>query len=76
MIVLAIEGIPEAVHQLNERAISHNRDHLNVKPEFYDYWLESLLQTVVACDREYTKEVELAWREATGFVVKLMVSRY
>ncbi|MCP5214280.1 MAG: hypothetical protein H6995_04640 [Pseudomonadales bacterium] len=76
MIVLAIEGIPEAVHQLNERAISHDRHHLNVKPELYDYWLESLLKTVVECDNEYTKEVELAWREVVGFIVKHMVSKY
>ena len=76
MIVLAIEGIPEAVQHLNERAVSHSRDHLDIKPELYDYWLESLLQTVVECDQEYNNEIEIAWREVTGFIIKHMIARY
>lgn len=76
IIVLAIEGIPEAVHQLNLRAISHSREHLNVKPELYDYWLESLLQTVVVCDHQYNQEVEHAWREAGSYAIKYMTDRY
>lgn len=76
MMVLAIEGIPDAVHQLNERAISHDHNHLNVKPELYDYWLESLLQTVVECDEQYNPEVEMAWRKVTGHVIQHMIAKY
>lgn len=76
MMVLAIEGIPQAVVQLNERALSHSRAQLNIKPELYDYWLESLLKTVVECDPQYSAEIEKAWREVTGFTIQYMTARY
>ncbi len=76
MTVLALEGVPHALHELEERAIRHNRENLDIRPELYDFWRESLLQTVVVCDEQYDKEVEQAWREATNFIVNMMVVRY
>ncbi len=40
----------------------HNRKHLDIRPEFYDRWLECLIDTVGRYDEEFSEDVELAWR--------------
>ena len=43
-------------------AESHNRAHLDIRPEFYDIWLECLIATVDEYDEEFCEDTELAWR--------------
>lgn len=40
----------------------HNHKHLDVRPAFYDRWLECLIDTVNQYDEEFSEDVELAWR--------------
>lgn len=40
----------------------HNRQNLDIRPEFYDVWLECLITTVKQFDDESSDDVELAWR--------------
>ena len=48
--------------RMREIAIRHSRTVLNVKPELYDIWLESLLETVDLLDPCFSPEIEQAWR--------------
>ena len=41
---------------------SHAADRLNVSPEWYDLWLDTLIETVEEFDPEFYPKVELAWR--------------
>jgi hemoglobin-like flavoprotein len=43
-------------------AESHSRAKLDIKPELYDVWLDSLMETVKQFDSEFSDEIELAWR--------------
>jgi hemoglobin-like flavoprotein len=43
-------------------AVIHNQQHMNVRPELYDRWLECLIATVKQYDERFCDEVELAWR--------------
>ncbi|MEJ6591475.1 MAG: globin [SAR86 cluster bacterium] len=43
-------------------ALSHDQDHLDINPELYDLWLDSLLQTVAEMDVEAQADTELAWK--------------
>ena len=47
---------------LRRIAESHNRKHLDIRPEFYDRWLECLIATVKQYDEAFCDDVELAWR--------------
>lgn len=76
MTVLALEGVPQAMRELEDRALTHSRAYLDIRPELYDFWRESLLQTVVICDEQYDKEVEQVWREATNFIINTMLAKY
>lgn len=49
-----LEGIAE----------SHGKRKHNVEPEFYDLWLEALIQTVSELDPEYDQTTGLSWRLA------------
>ena len=49
----------ETIRKIAEK---HNRNNLNIRPEFYDYWLECLIRTVRQYDDVFSEDVELAWR--------------
>lgn len=72
----ATEGDPEALVELKDRARSHDRYHLNIKPELYQLWLSSILATSKEFDQEWNREIEAAWNRILGYIIKYMVKRY
>lgn len=40
----------------------HNRNNLDIHPEFYDIWLDCLITTVRQFDEAFCDDIELAWR--------------
>lgn len=49
-------------YYLDSVAVSHNRLNLDIRPDLYDLWLESLIATVETFDDLFDEAVELAWR--------------
>jgi len=49
----------DAIRSIAER---HNHKNLDIKPEFYDQWLECLILTLRQYDDGFSDDVELAWR--------------
>jgi len=49
----------DAIRNIAEK---HNHKNLNIKPEFYDQWLESLIKTISQYDEQFCDDIELAWR--------------
>jgi len=72
----ATSGDPESMREINERAVTHDRDHLNIKPEFYDIWLETIIDTARIHDSQWNEAVEAAWQRILGHVVKHMLRKY
>lgn len=54
----------EASDYLRSIADSHSQGNYDVKPQYYDLWLDALIQTVRELDPEFEDQVELAWRIA------------
>jgi hemoglobin-like flavoprotein len=73
---LAIGGDREGLTELNTLALSHDRYHHNAKPEWYDLWLEALVQTAAETDPEWSDELDRVWRHELGYVIQHMRSRY
>lgn len=48
--------------EINQIAKSHGKDKLNIPAEFYDLWLECLVDTAREHDPEFNPQVETAWR--------------
>ncbi len=61
---------------LHSIARTHNRNGYDIKPEYYDIWLESLLDTVRELDPEFQSETELAWRLAMTPGIEFMKFHY
>ncbi len=55
---------------------SHNRNHYDIKPEWYTLWLEALLKTVRQHDPDYTPELGKAWREVLNPGIDLIRGAY
>ena len=72
----AIVNEMESLQELRARAETHDRHHLDIRPELYDYWLESVIATARQFDPEWSDHIESAWRTILGHVISTMVRRY
>ena len=54
----------------------HNRARVNVAPNMYPFWIDSLMQAVKQHDKDYTPELEKQWRAVIKPAIDLMVTHY
>lgn len=73
-LILVARGMPD--RKLRALGESHNRNNFNILPEWYDFWLESLLKTVRQHDPEYTPELRQAWQEVLKPGIQLIRGAY
>jgi len=55
---------------------SHNRAHMNVHPEWYPLWVDSLVQAVARCDADYSPQLDQEWRLVLQPAVDFIRSGY
>ncbi len=67
---------PKGREALERVGHSHARAKLNIRPELYDLWLDSLCETAKAMDAEWTPELERSWRECMAPGIALITSLY
>lgn len=73
-LILVARGMPD--RKLRALGESHSRANLNIQPEWYELWLESLLKTVRQHDPEYTPDLREAWREVLKPGIQLISGAY
>ncbi|MCM3875680.1 MAG: globin [Thermoanaerobaculia bacterium] len=61
---------------LEEVAVRHGAGHLAIGAHLYDLWLDSLLDTVRACDPECLPGVEAAWEEVMMVGIHYLCANY
>lgn len=76
MIMMAAQGSDAADTYLQYIAERHSKNELDIKPDLYDLWLDSLCRTVQHVDPEYTAEVEAAWRKVVEPGIEFMKEHY
>ncbi len=54
----------------------HSKKALNISPQLYDLWLESLVATVRELDPKYDQDVGLAWKMVMSTGIKFMKNNY
>lgn len=69
-------GFDDVRRSLRVTAEIHSRQFLDIKPELYALWLDSLCEAIAQHDPQYTLELEQLWREAMQKGIDLMVSSY
>lgn len=70
------EGEAAAEKHIRELGTSHSRHFLNVRPEFYPLWVESLLEALSEHDPEFNADLAEDWRTALKPGIALMISLY
>jgi len=55
---------------------THNRAHMNVRPELYPFWVDSLIQAVAACDTTYNERLDAEWRAVLKPTIDFITSGY
>lgn len=76
LVAAATQGNQEGLHELNARAETHDRYHLNIKPELYDVWMVTVIDTARDFDRQWTGDVESAWHQILQYAVDKMIRKY
>lgn len=55
---------------------SHNRAHMNVRPELYPFWVNSLVKAVAVCDPDYNDPLDREWRAVLQPAIDFITSGY
>ncbi|MDP2343835.1 MAG: globin [Deltaproteobacteria bacterium] len=59
-----------AMQRLGE---SHSRKKLNVTPDLYPIWVDSMMEALAKLDPEFTPELERQWRQALRKGIDLLI---
>ncbi|ALP54375.1 hypothetical protein Tel_15150 [Candidatus Tenderia electrophaga] len=65
-----------ATHAMERVRKSHARDRLNIRPELYKYWLDTLMGVVAESDPEFTPELEQQWRAVLSHTISFIAEGY
>lgn len=76
MAMLAADQNHEAREYLGRIAERHNHKALDIKPEYYDLWIESMISTVREYDPKFNSDIEQIWRNFMQPAIEYMKSRY
>ena len=60
--MMSFSATLESNDEIEKVAELHGNDNLNILPEYYDIWLECMLQTVKEFDSKYDDHIETSWR--------------
>lgn len=72
----ATAGEQKALEELRDRAETHDRQHLDIKPELYNHWRNAIIATAGEYDTNWDNAVEEAWHSILGYVIKHMTKYY
>ena len=61
---------------LKDLAARHNRRDLNIGSDFYDLWLDSLVDTVKEWDPEFDPKIEAAWESVMTIGIGYMMANF
>lgn len=64
MMLMHLEGKSIGTLCLNRIADTHNPRRMNITPQLYEYWINSVIATAKEYDSEWTPELEAEWRKA------------
>lgn len=69
MVILFPQGNKIAKNAITRIRQSHSRDGIDISPDYYKFWLDSLVAAVAEHDPEFNDELEQAWRKVTQVAV-------
>lgn len=74
--IMFFDGSSVATAKVDKLAASHSRARLNIEPDLYEFWLESLMVAVARHDPRFDAELDRAWRAVMGKGIAALVAGY
>lgn len=74
--IMFFDGSSVATAKVDRLSASHSRQRLNIEPELYKFWLESLLAAVARHDPRFNPDLDRAWRAVMGKGIAAMLGDY
>ena len=71
--MMLVNSNPDPIRDTAKR---HDKAHLDIKPKFYDYWMEAMIEAVKVTDPKFSAKTESAWRESLKPGIDLMLKSY
>ncbi len=72
----ATAGEANSLQELRDRAETHDRHHLDIKPELYDHWRDAIIAAANEFDPKWNDETKDAWHSVLGYVINHMTKYY
>ncbi len=69
-------GVPGVRSKIDEIGRKHDRNHLQVRPDLYPAWVDSLVAAVRECDAHADDGLCAAWRQVVEPGVQLIAAAY
>lgn len=76
MVILFPQGNKIAKNAIKRIRESHRRDALDIKPEYYRFWIESLITAVSENDPDFDDKLEQAWRTVVQVAIDYIAEGY
>ncbi len=76
IMILFSQGQTSVREEIEQLAVRHDRDHVDIPPRLYELWLNSLCSAVKQHDPKFTPDVEQCWRDAMQPGIDLIKSHY
>jgi hemoglobin-like flavoprotein len=76
MMFMHLSGNSVGTTGVDRIAESHSKKKLNIDPNLYDYWINSLVKSAKACDVQMTPALEGEWRKILRGGVDRITSQY
>lgn len=69
-------GSQIANRKFDQLAITHDREHRNVKPELYQHWVDSLIKALASFDPQFNLSLSKKWHLAVATGIDRIKSKY
>ncbi|HTN75627.1 MAG TPA: globin, partial [Pirellulaceae bacterium] len=70
------DGGAMAEQKIRGLGASHSEQRMNIDPALYSFWLDALLTTIAKHDKNFSPELDKAWRRVLGKGIEMMRSMY
>lgn len=76
LVAQATSGDSEGLKKLSARSETHDRHHLNIKPEHYALRKSAIMATAQEFDKQWSEEIESSWSAILEYAIKFMLRHY
>ena len=76
MLLAHLEGKAAGTMTVNRIGESHSKKNMNIDPNLYQFWIDSLVKAVKECDKKWTPDLEAPWQKCLRAGVDHIVAQY